>query len=120
MVLYYGVGIMKVTKFFKLQKKVIRIISGVSNHMSCRQIFKVYNILTLFSLYIVEVICFVKKYKNFMAKNLDIHSHNMAKKTKSIYITLQYSFFFKKSVINMGISLNNKVPNQITLKEIFN
>jgi hypothetical protein len=25
---------------FKLQKKVLRIISGVSNHMSCRQIFK--------------------------------------------------------------------------------
>jgi hypothetical protein len=29
-------------KIFKLQKKVFRIISGVSYHMSCRQIFKDY------------------------------------------------------------------------------
>jgi hypothetical protein len=37
-------------KMFKLQKKVLKIISGVSNYMSCRQIFEDYNILTLPSL----------------------------------------------------------------------
>jgi hypothetical protein len=79
-------------KIFKLQKKVLRIISGVSNHTSCRQIFKDYNILTLSSLYILEVICFIEKYKDFMAKNLDIHNHK-AKKTKFTCMTLQYNSF---------------------------
>jgi hypothetical protein len=67
-------------KIFKLQKKVLQIISGVSKRTSCRQIFKDYNILTLSSLYILEVICFIKKYKDFMAKNLDIHNHNTGRK----------------------------------------
>jgi hypothetical protein len=51
-------------------------ISGVSNHTSCRQIFKDYNILTLFSLYILELVCFIKRYKDVMAvsPNMDFWS----------------------------------------------
>jgi hypothetical protein len=64
-------------KIFKLQKKALQIINDVSYHMSCRQIFKNYNILTLSHLYIPEVICFIKKCKNSMVKNMDIHNHNM-------------------------------------------
>jgi hypothetical protein len=56
-------------QIFKL-KKVIRIISYVSNHTSCRQIFKYYNKLTPSSLCIIEVICFGKRH-------LDLHNHNM-------------------------------------------
>jgi hypothetical protein len=46
---------------FKLQKKALQVITGVSNRTSCRQIFKVYYIVSLSSLYLVEVICFIKK-----------------------------------------------------------
>jgi hypothetical protein len=45
---------------FKLQRKVIRITSGVSNHTSYNQTFKDCNILTQSSLYILEVICSIK------------------------------------------------------------
>jgi hypothetical protein len=48
---------------FKLQKRVLHIICGVSNCMSCRQIFKDYNVLTLPSLYILEVVYFIIKHK---------------------------------------------------------
>jgi hypothetical protein len=48
-------------RIFKLQKQVLRVIYGVSSRMSCRQIFKDYNVLTLPSLYILEVIRFIKK-----------------------------------------------------------
>jgi hypothetical protein len=34
--------------------------------MSCRKIFKDYDVLTLSSLYILEVTCFIKEYKKFM------------------------------------------------------
>jgi hypothetical protein len=53
---------------FKLQKRVIRIISGTSTYSSCRQVFKGYSILTVVSLYILEVICFIKKYRVFGEK----------------------------------------------------
>jgi hypothetical protein len=65
---------------FKLQKKVLRLISGVSNCMSCRGIFKDYNIVILSSLYILEVICFIRKYKDFMRKNFYVYNHNMLRK----------------------------------------
>jgi hypothetical protein len=81
---------------FKLQKKVLRIISGVSNHTSCRQIFKDCNISTLSSLYILEVICFIKKYKYFMAKNLDIHNHNMQRKL-NLHVQCCSTVLFKKA-----------------------
>ncbi|PNF36177.1 hypothetical protein B7P43_G10683 [Cryptotermes secundus] len=61
---------------FKLQKQVLRVISGISSRTSCRQIFKDYNVLTLPSLYILEVTRFIKKYKPFMAINSDIHKYN--------------------------------------------
>jgi hypothetical protein len=65
---------------FKLQKRVLPIISGVSNRTSCRQIFKDYNVLTLPSLYILKVVCFIIKHKYVMAKNSDIHNYNTRRK----------------------------------------
>jgi hypothetical protein len=59
----FWVGSSDCISIFKLQKRVIGIISGASTNSSCRQIFKDYNILTVASLYILEVIHFIKKYK---------------------------------------------------------
>jgi hypothetical protein len=47
MVQFFGGGDNDSNNIFKLQKRVIRIISGISKHTSCRQIFKDYNILTV-------------------------------------------------------------------------
>ena len=59
--LRYGIilcgGDNKSNNIFKLQKRVIQIISGVSKHMYCRQIIKDYNILTVASLCVLEVVC---------------------------------------------------------------
>jgi hypothetical protein len=59
---------------FKMQKRDIWINSCVSKHTSCRQIFKDGNILTVASLYILEVVCYIKKYKDSLEQN--VHSHN--------------------------------------------
>jgi hypothetical protein len=55
---------MKVITYLNCKKRVIRIISGVSKYTSCRQIFKDYNILTAACLYILETVCYIKKYKD--------------------------------------------------------
>jgi hypothetical protein len=44
-------------------KNVIRLITGLKQHEYCRQKFKENRILTVSSLCVLEVLCFVKKYK---------------------------------------------------------
>ena len=47
-----GIGGELNTRMFRIQKRVIRSVVGVSSRTSCRQLFKELNILTLASLYI--------------------------------------------------------------------
>ena len=54
----------KSIKIFRLQKKkVIRLITGAHKRESCRPIFRKFQILTLASLYIFEMLCFLKKHQ---------------------------------------------------------
>jgi hypothetical protein len=68
----YGIIVWGVEKesisVFKLQKRVIRTMSGVGKSTSCRQLFKGCKILTVTLLYILEVLCFIKKYKMAVQK----------------------------------------------------
>jgi hypothetical protein len=61
---------------FKLQRRVIRIISGVSKHTSCRQIFKDYNILRVTCLYILEIVRNTKEYKDSLEQNVQFRNYN--------------------------------------------
>ena len=57
-------------KIFWLQKKVIQLITGVHTCESCRHIFMKFQILPLVSMYILEVLCFIKKYQGNLKQNL--------------------------------------------------
>ena len=61
---------------FKLQKRVIRSMCGAGTSTSCSQLFKDCKILTITSLYVLEVLCFLKKYKSTIQKNKQVHDHN--------------------------------------------
>jgi hypothetical protein len=104
----------------KLQSRVLQVICGVSSRTSCRQIFKDYNALTLPLLHILEVICFIKKCNVFTAKNVDIHNYDDTRRKINFHVQHCNTFLLKRSVINMGISLYNKVPYQVKRREIFN
>jgi hypothetical protein len=54
-----------------------------------------------------------------MAKNVDIHNHNKQRKL-NLHEQHCNTVLFKKRVINVGVRLNNKVPDQIKLRENFN
>jgi hypothetical protein len=104
---------------FNLQKHVLRVIHGVGSRTSCRQIFKNYNVFTLPSLYTLEVTCFIRKYNDGKTKNVDIHNYNTRRKL-DFHVHHCNTVLFKRSVINMGTSLYNKIPNQIKLRKNFN
>jgi hypothetical protein len=86
----------------KLQKKVMQIRCGVDTGTYCTQLFTDYKILTVTSLYVLEVICFMKKYKSWVEQNVHVHDYNMRKKM-DLHVLQCNTNLFKRSVINMGI-----------------
>ena len=47
--------------------------------MSCRQLFKDYNIFMVASLYILEVVGYIKKYEDSLEHTIHLHNYNMPK-----------------------------------------
>jgi len=89
--------------------------AGISSRTSCRQLFKELNIFTLVSLSIMEVICYIRKHHQFVDLNSNIFAHNTRRKL-NIHIQSYNTDVCKRSVINMGTKLYNKLPGYI--KEI--
>ena len=60
-------------KVLRMQKRVLWTIRGVDKWESCRQILKDYKILTVTSLFILEVLCWIKKHNGNLTHNVNIH-----------------------------------------------
>ena len=53
---------------------------NVETRESCRELFKEINILTLASLYMLEVTCFIREYCQSLELNTNVHNHNTQRK----------------------------------------
>jgi len=73
---WVGIGGELNIRIFRIQKRVIRSMVGVSSRTSCRHFFKELNILTLASLYILEVNYFIRKYCQSLEQNSEVHKYN--------------------------------------------
>ena len=62
-------------RVFKIQKRIIRIMTGIGKRDSCRKLFSHLNILPLLSLYILAILRFVMKNKEFFTTNNEIHQY---------------------------------------------
>ena len=62
------------TKIFKMQKRIVRIMMGYRNRVSCRSLFKKLEILPLTSQYILLLMLFVVKNKLFFILNTENHN----------------------------------------------
>ena len=99
-------------RILRIQKRVIRSMVGVSSRTSCKHLFQELKILTSVSLYIMEVICYIRKHHQIVELNTDIHVYNTRRKM-DIHIKLHNTELYKRSVINMGTKLYNKLPSYI-------
>ena len=102
---------------FRLQKTVICLITGIHNHESCRHILWKFKILTLVSLYILEMLCSIKRYQGNLKQNFGIHGHNTRNKF-GLHTCYCSTVLYQRSVTNMGIKLFNKLP--IKIKQLDN
>ena len=64
------------TNIFKVQKRIIRIITNTGRCDSCRQLFKQLQILPLPSQYIFSLLVFVNKNRELFLSNSEIHDIN--------------------------------------------
>jgi len=100
------------TRIFRIQKRVIRSMVGVSSRTSCRQLFKELNTLMLASLYILEVTCFMRKYCQSLEQTFKAHKYNTQRKM-DIHVKLHNTEVYKKSVINIGTKVYSNLPGFI-------
>jgi hypothetical protein len=64
------------------------------------------------SIYILGVMCYTKRYKGTVKRNLSIHDHNMRSKL-NFHVDFCITVLVQKSVVNVGIKLYNTVPEFI-------
>ena len=86
--------------------------SGLKIGESCKQKFKELGILTVTSLYVLEVLCYMRKYCRSISENSTIHNHNTRRKT-DLHIQSCRTASFQKSVANTGIKLFNHLPSEL-------
>lgn len=98
-------------QLFTLQKKLVRIIANIKPRDSCKPYFKKYNILTLPSIYILEIIKLVRKYpESYKSRAILNNSYKFRFQNKLLLpktdMTLQSS-----NTYIMSIKIYNKLPD---------
>lgn len=99
-------------RVFLLQKRAIRIIANLGYNVSCREAFKRLNILTLSSVYIYELSCFVYKNKGKFEGIRTDHQYNTRK--KDLLLPKEHrTALYQKSLFFMGCKFFNILPEYV-------
>lgn len=97
---------------FILQKRAIRLICNVPNLTSCKPLFVQLRVLTLYSLYIFHLLCFVHGNLELFNINADFHSYNT--RNKDCLRVQQYRYSSsQKNWFYFSIKLYNSLPTRI-------
>jgi hypothetical protein len=97
-------------EIFKIQKRIIRIITNSSKNASCRQLFKELNILPIQSQYILSILLFFTKNKDQFLYNSQVHKINT---TSDLYIPTANLAIYQKGVYYSGMKIYNHLPKAI-------
>ena len=101
----------KLERVFRLQKKAIRIMSKLEFRESCRDTFRELGLLTLPSLYILEVALYCRFHCK-LVQGRDIHQYGT--RGGDIFRVQQHrTVAFERLPSQIGIKLINKLPHEI-------
>jgi hypothetical protein len=89
---------------FRLQKRVIRIMTGTRNRSSCRQLFITLRILPLQSIYIYSLLCFVVSNMDEYQFISEVHNRNTRQGVNfNLYQPSAHLSIYQKGTHYMGI-----------------
>jgi len=99
---------------FRLQKKAIRIMEGCGNRVSCRNLFKKLEILTLMSQYILSLLMFVVQNKKYFLTNNE--SHNIVTRQRNdLHLPQANLTIYKRGAQYLRIKIFNNLPLEIKI-----
>lgn len=96
---------------FKIQKKVIRIIEGVHPRTSCAPLFKKLKVMTLYSLYMYNLVINIKR-NSEIRKNSDYHTYHTRNKNL-LRPDFQRLAVCQNRIDHIGARCFNKLPAHI-------
>jgi len=115
-ILAYGIIFWGISKhsnmIFKIQKRMIRIITDVDSRTSCRNLFKQLGILPLQSQYIYSIMSFVSTNRELFVNNAVIHNFP-TRNQKDLHPPIANLSVFQKGVYFSGIKIYNNLPTRI-------
>ena len=90
----------------------MKLISNVGRNTSCRVLFDTLNILPLPSMYMMEIVYYIKMNVGGLDQNSVRHNYNTCHRSD---LPLQFcrNDSLKTSINNMGVKLYNKLPNHV-------
>lgn len=103
-------------KIFRVQKRAIRILAGASYKTSCRPLFKVLKIRTLYQEYAIHVLKFVNRHLDYYVKKDFTHSHT-TRNAHKLRVMQHTSSLFGKSFYYTGLKMYNQLPKHIFLEK---
>jgi len=99
---------------FKVQKRIIRIITNAGKRDSCHQLYKQLQILPLPSLYIFSFLVFVNKNRSLFLSNSEIHDRN-THYYHNLYLPSTNLTLVQKGVLYSGSKIYNHLPLNIKM-----
>jgi hypothetical protein len=96
---------------FKIQKRIIRIITNAGSRDSCRQLFKQLQILSLPSQYIFSLLGFVNKNTGLFQSNSEIHDLNTH--FNNLYLPSKNLTLVQKGVLYFGSKIYDHLLSNI-------
>lgn len=97
---------------FIMQKDAVRALSGVGRPISCRNLFKHHNILTLPSIFILSCLDYVHRSQSQFVRNKDFHKYN-TRHANELVIPYHRIKTAQLSINHLGIKLYNKLPPMV-------
>jgi hypothetical protein len=100
---------------FKIQKRILRVMTGSGRLDSCRGLFKKLHILPLQSQYISSILLFVVKNRNYFRSNTDILDIN-TRFNHNLHLPSTNLSIVQRGVLFSGSRIYNHLLSNIKLK----
>ena len=100
---------------FKIQKRIIRLITDSGIRDSCRDLFKILEILPVYSQYLYSLLLLVAKHRYSFKANADFHSIS-TRHNSDLHLPSAQLKLFQKAVLCSGIKAYNHLP--FSIKEL--
>jgi hypothetical protein len=111
MVYHFGVPPPTVKKIFKMQKRIVRIMTGCRK-VSCRNLFRNMKIVTLMTQYILSLIMFIIKKQNQFTVNSEIQNISTRQHT-NLHQPTSNLIVYQQGIYYSGVRVYNNLPSHI-------